>query len=88
MFLDVKMIGFSLFKLLVIPVLGMMVILRVIDNEMLQSVCMIMMATPAASITVMLAQQYQGDVEMASKGVALTTLLSVVTIPIVSAIVF
>ncbi len=88
MFLDLKLIGFSLFKLLVVPVLGMMVITRVLDNEMLQSVCMIMMATPAASITVMLAQQYKGDVEMASKGVALTTLLSVVTIPIVSAIVF
>lgn len=88
MFMDVKLIGFSLFKLLVIPVLGMMVVLRLVDNEMLQSVCMIMMATPAASITVMLAQQYNGDVEMASKGVALTTVLSVATIPIVSAIVF
>ena len=62
--------------------------MQLIDNEMLQSVCMIMMATPAASITVMLAQQYNGDVEMASKGVAITTVLSVITIPIVSAIVF
>jgi predicted permease len=88
MFLDIQMIGFSLFKLLVIPVLGMMVVMQFIDNEMLQSVCMIMMATPAASITVMLAQQYGGDVEMASKGVALTTVLSVITIPIVSMIVF
>ena len=88
MFLDVKLLGFSLFKLLVIPVLGMMVVMQLIDNEMLQSVCMIMMATPAASITVMLAQQYNGDVEMASKGVAITTVLSVITIPIVSAIVF
>jgi predicted permease len=88
MFMDAKLIGFSLFKLLVIPVLGMLIVLQLVDNEMLQSVCMIMMATPAASITVMLAQQYNGDVEMASKGVALTTVLSVITIPIVSAIVF
>lgn len=88
MFMDAKLIGFSLFKLLVIPVLGMLIVLQLVDNEMLQSVCMIMIATPAASITVMLAQQYNGDVEMASKGVALTTVLSVITIPIVSAIVF
>lgn len=88
LFLDLKMIAFCLVKLLLIPVLGMMVVNRVIDSEMLCAVCMIMMATPAASITVMLAQQYHGDVEMASKGVALTTVLSVVTIPIVSAIVF
>lgn len=88
LFLDIRMLFFCLVKLLVIPVLGMLVINKWIDSEMLRSVCMTMMATPAASITVMLAQQYQGDVETASKGVALTTLLSVVTIPIVSAIVF
>lgn len=86
--LDIKMLLFCLVKLLVIPVLGMSLINKWIDSDMLCSVCMIIMATPAASITVMLAQQYHGDVEMASKGVAMTTLLSVVTIPIVSAIVF
>ena len=49
---------------------------------------MIMLATPAGAMTAMLAQEYEGDYELASKAVALTTLLSVVTIPIVSAIVF
>ena len=39
-------------------------------------------------MTVMLAEQYEGNLEIASRGVALTTLLSVATIPIVSAIVF
>ena len=68
----------------------MQAVVRVIDNEMLCGVCMVMLATPAASMTAMLAQQY-GDEEsgeQAAKGVALTTLLSVVTIPIVSAAVF
>jgi len=36
----------------------------------------------------MLAQEYDGDYELASKAVALTTVFSVLTIPIVSAIVF
>ena len=35
-------------------------------------------------MTAMLAQRYEGDYELASKGVALTTLMSVVTIPLVS----
>ena len=48
---------------------------------------MVMLATPVGSMTAMLAQQYEGDYEMASKGVALTTILSVVTITLVAAIV-
>lgn len=90
LFLDTGLLLYSLTKLLVIPILAMQAVVRVIDNEMLCGVCMVMLATPAASMTAMLAQQY-GDEEsgeQAAKGVALTTLLSVVTIPIVSAAVF
>lgn len=90
LFLDTRLLLYSLTKLLVIPILAMQAVVRVIDNEMLCGVCMVMLATPAASMTAMLAQQY-GDEEsgeQAAKGVALTTLLSVVTIPIVSAAVF
>ena len=48
---------------------------------------MVMIATPVASMTAMLAQQYDGDYELASRSVALTTILSVVTMPLVSVIV-
>lgn len=88
MFTDVKLLGYSLVKLLLIPIVCMMVICRYVDNEMLCGVCMIMLATPAGSMCVMLAQQYGCNYETVSKGVALTTILSVVTIPIVSAVVF
>lgn len=54
---------------------------------MLLGVCLIMLATPIGSMTAMLAQQYDGDYMLASKGVSLTTILSVLTIPLVSAIV-
>lgn len=46
-----------------------------------------MLATPVASMTAMLAQQYDGNYELASRGVALTTILSVATIPRVFVIV-
>ena len=46
-----------------------------------------MLSTPVGSMTAMLAQEYNGDYGLASRGVAITTLLSVITIPIVSAIV-
>lgn len=90
LFTDVRMLLYSLTKLLVLPVLFMPLINRVVSNEMLCGVCMIMIATPAASMNAMLVQQYGGEKEakLAARGVALTTLLSVVTIPVVSAIVF
>ncbi len=85
---DMKLLLFTAVKLLVIPVAGTMLVARILDNELLCHVCMIMLATPVASMVVMLAQQYDSNFELAAKGVALTTVLSVITIPIVSAIVF
>lgn len=88
LFSDMKLLIYSLVKLLIIPIVGMFVINRIVDNEMLCHVCMIILATPAASMVVMLAEQYDGNEELAARIVALSTLLSVVTIPIVSAVVF
>ena len=48
---------------------------------------MVMLATPVGSMTAMLAQQDGGDQETVTKGGSLTTILSVITIPVVSAIV-
>lgn len=48
---------------------------------MFLGVCLVMTATPVGSMTVMLAQQYDGDYRLTSKGVALTTVLSVATMP-------
>ena len=84
---DYKLLLFSLFKLLVLPILGTLLLKQFIDNEIILGVTMVMLATPVGSMTAMLAQEYNGDYELASKGVMLTTLLSVVTLPIVSAIV-
>ena len=64
----------------------MMLIRQFVNDDIICGVCMVMLATPVGSMTAMLAQQYEGDYEMASKGVALTTILSVVTMPVVSMI--
>lgn len=87
LFLDVKLLAYAAVKLLVIPIIGTLIIRQFVGNEILVAVCMIMLATPVASMAVMLAGQYDRNVELASKGVAITTILSVVTIPVVSAIV-
>lgn len=88
LFTDVKLLAYSAIKLLLIPVSGVIIASSFIKSPMLLNVFMIMLATPAGAMTAMLAQEYEGDYELASRAVALTTLLSVVTIPLVSAIVF
>ena len=75
---------FSVVKLVVIPVIGMMVIRRLTENVMLHGVSFVVLAAPSASMAAMLAQQYDGDYLTASRGIALTTLLSVVTMPMLS----
>lgn len=84
LFMDGKLLLFSFIKLLVIPIVGVMIIRQFVENDIICGVCMVMLATPVGSMTAMLAQQYDGDYEMASKGVALTTILSVATMPLVS----
>ncbi len=86
LFTDVKLLLFSALKLIVVPVAGLFLLKTFIYNEMLLGVCMVMIATPVASMTAMLSQQYDGDYELASRGVALTTILSVLTMPLVSMI--
>lgn len=88
LFTDVKLLKFALIKLLAVPVAAMFLVCQVIDNRLICEVFLVMMATSAASMCAMLSQQYGGDYELAAKGVALTTILSVVTMPIVSEIVF
>ena len=88
LFTDMRLLLFSLIKLLLIPVLGMLLIRQVVTNEVICGVFMIMLATPVGSMTAMLAQEYDGDYETASRGVTLTTLLSVITMPEVSLLLF
>ena len=83
---DKKLMIFTGIKLLVIPVIGLFAVKQLGLNPMLTGVCLVMLSTPVGSMTAMLAQQYDGNYELASKGVALTTLLSVITMPIVSMI--
>lgn len=88
LFTDGKLLLFTGIKLIVLPLIGMMILKQFTDNSLLLGVSMVMMSTPVGSMTAMMAEQYGGDTELTSKGVALSTLLSVVTIPIVGMLTF
>lgn len=85
---DLRLLIFSLIKLVGLPLLGIMLLRLFVHDEMLLHVCYIMLATPIGSMTAMVAQQYGGNYTLASKGVALSTVLSVITIPLVALLVF
>jgi len=73
----------SFAKLLIIP-LATMFVTRIIFNDfsLLATVATISFAMPIASCTTIFSQQYKGDVDFATKGVLLSTLLCLITIPI------
>ncbi|WP_026527694.1 AEC family transporter [Butyrivibrio sp. VCD2006] len=82
LFSDKRLMVFSLIKLIIIPLISILVLHFFITDPILLGVCFIMVATPVGSMTAMFAEAYDGDKETASMGVALTTLLSVITIPL------
>ncbi len=83
---DVRLLIFSGLKLLLIPIVGVLLIKLTGASALFVGVCVIMLGTPVGSMTAMLAQTHDSNAELASRGVALTTVLSVVTLPIVSMI--
>lgn len=79
---DVRLLLYSVLRMILIPLLFLLVIRQFVADSMMLGVCLVMLATPAGSMTVMLSQQYNGDVKTTSKAVAFTTVLSVVTLPL------
>jgi malate permease and related proteins len=85
-FTDGRMLAFSAVKMLALPIALCLLLRLVIGNGVLLGVCVVMTAAPVGSMTAMMAQEFGGEYRLISKGVALTTILSVVTIPIVFAV--
>lgn len=73
----------SFFKLLVIPALTCLVIFYGLGETSLMAKVIVMeMAMPVAACSTIFSMLYKGDVKFATRGVLLTTLFSIVTLPI------
>lgn len=85
---DKYMYPFVVLRLFLFPAViwALMRILHMIGliDETVMSVVLILCSTPAAALTTMFAELYDGDAPYAGKLVALTTVLSVATMPIVA----
>ena len=84
LFTDIKLVLFFLFKQFIIPIVGITILRLFVKDEMIIDVMFVMLATPVASMVAMLTQEYDGDYLLATRGVALSTIISVISIPIIS----
>lgn len=70
--------------MILLPVLMGLILGRISDNTMMVGASVLVMAMPVANMPLMLAKQYGLECGVLSKGIVLTTLLSLITIPVVS----
>lgn len=73
---------FALWRLVLYPLLVLLVLRLLPLDDLLVSVCVIMTGMPAGSTTSILADQYDCDAVFAARIIFVSTLLSIVTIPL------
>lgn len=88
LFTDVKLYVFSAIKLVIIPIFAFFILKYFVNDEVIIGTTIIMLCTPIGSMTAMLATEYGGDDKLASKGVLLTTIISIITMPLVIFLLF
>jgi len=86
-FLGWKVYVVALFRLIIFPLTVFFVLSRLMEDRMAVTVITMLTAMPVAAITAILAAEHDKEPQLASKIVFITTILSVVTIPIMVTIV-
>lgn len=81
--LDVKLLAVSAMRLLVFPLLVYGALTLAGTSQIVTATLTLLTAMPCAASAVILAERYGGDATMASKGVSISTALSVATIPLI-----
>ena len=85
---EVRIYPLAAVKLFVIPVLTWLLLRLFITDALMLGVLTVLAAMPTASNATMLSMEYGGNEILASKGIFLTTLLSVATIPLILYLLF
>ncbi len=75
---------FTILKMLIVPVAAALILRNVPATADIFAVFILMLGMPVGSIVTMIAKEYGGDDEVASRGIVLTTLVSIISIPIIS----
>ena len=79
---DGRLIGFCAVRMIVIPVVCSLLLAHFVRSDVLKGIGVVLCSAPVASMCAMFTQQYGGSYELASRSVVATTLISVVTMPV------
>ncbi len=82
LFLDKKLILLALLRLLIYPLLALFILSLFNIEPIIYRTSVLLVAMPSAAQVVLFAEKYDGDNSYASEGVFITTLFSVITIPL------
>lgn len=85
-FNEIRVYPFTILKQIIIPIIAYPVLSFFIQDPLILGVSLIMIAMPVGNIAVLFATEYQKDVALAAKTVFMTTLLSIITIPVIVAL--
>lgn len=78
-----KLYGFTLLRQILVPIVCILLLRPFIQNPMILNTMALMLAVPAGNMPLMLSKQLHVETDTISQGIILTTLLSLVTIPVV-----
>ena len=79
---DVRMYVFLLMKLILFPILVLMIFRNFPVDSVLFGIFILEMGMPVGNVTALIAQEKGADPEFCSKGIVLSTLVSILTIPL------
>lgn len=78
-----KLYGFTLLRQILVPIACIQVLRPFIQSPIILNTMALMLAVPAGNMPLMLSKQLHVETDTISQGIILTTLLSLVTIPVV-----
>lgn len=85
-FSELRIYPFTIIKQIIIPIIAYALLHLFIQDSLVLGVTLIMISMPVGNTAVLFATEYGGDTTLAAKNVFMTTLLSIVTIPLVVAL--
>jgi hypothetical protein len=83
-FTQPRLYGLVLLRFLLVPVIVAFVLRLFVKDEMLYGVMVILTAVPVANMPLMRVEETGGDGSVISQGIILTTIFSVLTVPLVA----
>lgn len=78
----------SFIKLVAVPLITWMVLRLLIDDPLMLGVLVVLAGMPTATSATMICMEYGGNEKLASKGIFITTLFSLITIPLLAILLF